>query len=425
MFRYLLARASLIGLRHSGISHALERTIEFIRRLGASRRFSDQKQWPTPERRTRCDVVQLIGCLSLVMGQCVLCGQSFRQTPDIQSISPVNAPSLDGGVEWLNVAGPLSLADLRGKIVVLDFWTYCCINCIQTLPDLQRLEREYANQIVVVGVHAPKFVGERDTQNVREAILRYGIEHPVVNDANAIVARKYGVTSWPTLRFLDPAGNVIASHEGEATFAALNTFMKKTVGKYRRAGNLDETPLRFALERETAEPTPLRFPGKLLADPIAKRLYIADSGHHRIVVASLDGKKLGTIGTGRIGRTDGAFSAATFSSPQGLALRGSQLYVADTENHSIRKIDLRTGKVSTIAGTGEQAPSVIVRSTTRPLGMPLASPWALVVAFSSGLFSSSKLANCTSASGLPLVWLKAWTVASRSVNFHSSPMSVS
>ncbi|MCA9149527.1 MAG: redoxin domain-containing protein [Planctomycetales bacterium] len=305
--------------------------------------------------------------------------QAFRPPPDIQSIAPISAPSLDGGVEWLNVAGPLSLPDLRGKIVVLDFWTYCCINCMQILPDLQRLEREYPEQLVVIGVHAPKFLGERDTQNVREAILRYGIEHPVVNDANAIIARKYGVASWPTLRVIDPSGNVIATHEGEATFATLNAFMKRTVAKYRRAGNLDETPLRFALEREQAEPTPLRFPGKVLVDPVAKRLYIADSGHHRIVVANLTGKMLGVIGTGRIGRDDGTLAQATFSSPQGMALRDNILYVADTENHAIRQIDLRARKVTTIAGTGEQAPSVIVRSTNRPRGLPLASPWALAL----------------------------------------------
>ena len=78
---------------------------------------------------------------------------------------------------------PDPLKDLRGKIVLLDFWTLCCINCIHTLPDLAKLEKKYANELVVIGVHSAKFDNEKDTESIRKAILRYEISHPVVNDA--------------------------------------------------------------------------------------------------------------------------------------------------------------------------------------------------------------------------------------------------
>src|SRR5262249_46227251 len=113
----------------------------------------------------------------------------FRQ-PDKKDDPPkprykatVAAPELEGGVASLNTPGPLPLKDLRGKVVVLDFWTFCCINCIHTMPDLARLEKKYANELVVIGVHSAKFENERDTESIRKAVLRYEIKHPVVNDA--------------------------------------------------------------------------------------------------------------------------------------------------------------------------------------------------------------------------------------------------
>src|SRR5437870_4268531 len=114
------------------------------------------------------------------------------------------APELDVGVDWLNTASPVRLHDLRGKVVVLDFWTFCCINCIHTLPDLAKLEKKYANQIAVVGVHTPKFENEKGTESIRKAILRYEVSHPVVNDADQKIWRSYGVGSWPTLCVIDP-----------------------------------------------------------------------------------------------------------------------------------------------------------------------------------------------------------------------------
>jgi sugar lactone lactonase YvrE len=305
--------------------------------------------------------------------------------------SKVVAPSLDGGVEWINTAGPIDLRQLRGKFVLLDFWTYCCINCMHILPELKKLEHAYPNEIVVIGVHSAKFAGEQDSKNIAEAVERYEIEHPVVNDANHIIWNKYGVQSWPTLCVIDPEGNLVVRQGGELDFETLDAFFKKVMPFYRRNKLLKPSPPlpTGELAGKKFEDTPLRFPGKLLADEKSDRLYIADSNHNRIVVAKLDGTLVETIGSGRIGEADGDYAKASFDHPQGMALDGETLYVADTENHLLRKIDLKKKSIATIAGTGKQGhgwpgfdPAGLTsrtRYTGPPLRTALNSPWALWV----------------------------------------------
>jgi thiol-disulfide isomerase/thioredoxin len=117
----------------------------------------------------------------------------------------VRAPEFPAGMQWLNTATPLRLADLRGKIVLLDFWTYCCINCMHIIPELTALERKYPNELVVIGVHSAKFHNEGDSENIRQAILRYEIQHPVVNDRDFRIWRSYAVRAWPTLMVIKPS----------------------------------------------------------------------------------------------------------------------------------------------------------------------------------------------------------------------------
>ncbi len=287
-----------------------------------------------------------------------------------------DAPSLDGGVGWLNTETPLSWKDLRGKVVLIDFWTYCCINCIHVLPDLAYLEKKYANELVVIGVHSAKFENEQDTSAIRSAIQRYEIAHPVINDAEMTIWRKYAVRSWPTLVVVDPEGKYIGYVSGEGHREALDTVIGKLVEHHRAKGTLNEEPLKFSLELDKLTDTPLRFPGKLLADAASDRLFISDSNHNRIVVTTLAGQLVEVIGSGKIGRDDGDYQSASFDHPQGMALVGDQLYVADTENHLLRVIDLTNKQVSTLGGTGEQAH---FRAKGGPLDKtPLNSPWALV-----------------------------------------------
>jgi thiol-disulfide isomerase/thioredoxin len=288
------------------------------------------------------------------------------------------APGLDGPTEWLNTATPLDLRELRGKFVVLDFWTYCCVNCLHMLPELKKLEQAFPQQIVVIGVHSGKFETERDVENIRKAVLRHDIRHPVVNDDQQILWNRYNVTAWPSIRIVDPHGFLIAAHTGEIRFDILNDFFLRAMPLYLRQGALNINPMEFDLEQSRAQATPLRFPGKVLADPSSKRVFIADSAHHRIVVASMDGKLLDVVGTGVPGREDGPFDQVRFRQPRGMAIDGDLLYVADTENHLIRKVDLKEKTVGTLAGTGRQAGLYPIRGRpTGPLQVDIASPWDL------------------------------------------------
>ena len=187
---------------------------------------------------------------------------------------PVHAPELTGGRGWLNTDKPLSLSALKGKVVLLDFWTYGCINCMHIIPDLKRLEHKYANQLVVIGVHSAKFENEKDTENIRRIILRYEIEHPIYNDANFTVWRSYGVNAWPTQVLIDPAGYIIGAVSGEGHYQLFDQVIAKTVAEFRKRGKLNEEPLRLALERAKVGDLPLAFPGKVLADAKGDRLFI-------------------------------------------------------------------------------------------------------------------------------------------------------
>jgi sugar lactone lactonase YvrE/thiol-disulfide isomerase/thioredoxin len=287
----------------------------------------------------------------------------------------VRAPELAGGRSWLNTDKPLSLAALRGKVVLLDFWTYGCINCIHIIPDLKRLEAKYANELVVIGVHSAKFDNEKETDNIRRIILRYEIEHPVVNDAHFAIWQAYGVRAWPTQVLIDPAGYIVGALSGEGHYEPLDEAIAQVVTEARQRGLLNEQPLKLALERAKTGDLPLAFPGKVLADARARRLFIADSNHNRIVVTGFDGNLIDVVGTGARGASDGSFEQSSFYRPQGMALDGDSLYVADTENHLIRRVDLKKRLVETIAGTGQQARVYSEGGAARSVA--LNSPWDL------------------------------------------------
>lgn len=287
------------------------------------------------------------------------------------------APSLDGGEAWLNTSGEISLKDLRGKVVLIDFWTYCCINCIHVLPDLKYLEQKYPDELVVIGCHSAKFDNEKDTEAIRRAIVRYEIEHPVINDSEMIVWKKMGARSWPTLILIDPEGNYCGYVSGEGNRELLDVIVEKLIIWHSAKGTLDKTPVRFDLERDRMKSGPLKFPGKLLADTNGDRLFISDSNHNRIVVSTLDGKLIDVIGNGQIGAKDGSYTEASFDHPQGMALDGETLYVADTENHLLRTIDLKTKTVSTLAGTGMQDRRRTQGGTLKSTA--LNSPWDLEI----------------------------------------------
>jgi DNA-binding beta-propeller fold protein YncE len=286
------------------------------------------------------------------------------------------APEFPEGVDWINVPAPLTMQALRGKVVILDFWTYGCINCIHMIPTLQRLEEKYGDALVVISIHSAKFANEGETQNIRQIVQRYGLEHPVINDSDFAVWQIYGVNAWPTFFVIDPRGNVLAKQPGEIPFDAFDRVIGGMFQTFDAVGELNFTPIDLALEGEDQPAGLLSYPGKVLADEADSRLFIADSSHNRIVVADLNTYEvLDVIGTSEAGLTDGAFDVATFDTPQGMALRGDTLYVADMENHAIRAVNLTDRTVSTIAGTGEQ---LFGRSSGgAALQTAISSPWDL------------------------------------------------
>jgi thiol-disulfide isomerase/thioredoxin len=287
---------------------------------------------------------------------------------------PEFAPELEGGIAWINTGKPLTLKELRGKIVVLDFWTLCCINCIHIMPDLTKLEEKYKNQLVVIGVHSAKFENEKNTESIRKAVLRYELRHPVVNDADHKIWKAYNVDWWPTIIVIDPEGRPVAGAAGEPRFdiKALDQVIANLITKHRKTKTLDETPVRFDTAKFRDGPdTPLYFPGKVVADERGKRLFIADSTHHRIIVTDLDGKKLAIAGLGQPGLKDGPFDKAQFDDPQGMALVDETLYVADRKNNCIRQLDLKTQIVKTVPGTTR---TFTIPKTARAMQC---SPWDL------------------------------------------------
>jgi len=281
--------------------------------------------------------------------------------PTVQQ-PPVRLPDLEGAA-WLNTDRPLASwrEDLRGQVVLLDFWTYCCINCMHVLPDLAALEEEFRDEpFLVIGVHSNKFPQEGEVANVRQAVLRYRIRHPVVVDTGRRLWSRFGVRSWPTLVLVDPEGREVGRVAGEGHREALRTAIRDLLAEHREKGTLAPGPLE--LRREAADTGELRYPGKVLVH--GGRLYVADSGHGRVLaVAPADGSILGRYGEG------------VFRDPQGLAVLGEHLYVADPAGHAIFRVDLGGGEGERVAGTGEQA-------SWRPGAGParevrLNSPWDL------------------------------------------------
>jgi thiol-disulfide isomerase/thioredoxin len=266
----------------------------------------------------------------------------------------VRAPELIGKGGWLNTGGKdLTLADLRGKCVVVDFWTFCCINCLHVLDELRELEEKHRDTVVIIGVHSPKFVHEAEHQAVVDAVERYGVEHPVLDDPELATWKQYAVRAWPTLVVIDPEGYVVAQHAGEGHAHAIEKLVEELEAEHEAKGTLRRGDGPYVAAEP--EPTTLRFPGKALLLP-SGNLLVSDTTRHQLVELAADGEsEVRRIGSGARGFADGTAEAAAFSEPQGLALlEDGSVVVADTVNHALRRLDVATGGVTTLAGTGRQ-----------------------------------------------------------------------
>jgi thiol-disulfide isomerase/thioredoxin len=295
-------------------------------------------------------------------------------------LSGLRAPELTGR-GWLNTGGrALSLADLRGKIVIVDFWTFCCINCLHVLDELRPLEEKYGDVLVVVGVHSPKFVHEADPDALAAAIERYDVHHPVLDDPQLSTWQAYTARAWPTLVVVDPEGYIVASMSGEGHGHGLDSLIAELVEQHARKGTLRDGSTPYVPPEHPA--TELRFPGKVIELPTGE-LLITDTAHHSLAVMDRDLAGVRRrIGTGERGLVDGPEEKAQFSEPQGLCLLpadaargvGYDVVIADTVNHVLRGLALATGEVRTIAGTGRQWWQNSPRSGPAR-AVDLSSPW--------------------------------------------------
>ncbi|MGW1284064.1 NHL domain-containing thioredoxin family protein [Streptomyces sp. NPDC002586] len=266
----------------------------------------------------------------------------------------VRAPELIGKGGWLNTGHTAyTLADLRGRIVVLDFWTFCCINCLHVLDELRELEEKHRDTVVVIGVHSPKFVHEAEHQAVVDAVERYGVAHPVLDDPELATWKQYAVRAWPTLVVIDPEGYVVAQHAGEGHAHAIERLVEELEAEHEVKGTLRRGDGPYVAPEP--EPGTLRFPGKALPLPGGTFL-VSDTTRHQLVELAKDTETVvRRIGSGTRGFADGGPAEAAFSEPQGLALLDAgSVVVADTVNHALRRLDLATGAVTTLAGTGRQ-----------------------------------------------------------------------
>ncbi|MGW9070842.1 NHL domain-containing thioredoxin family protein [Streptomyces yangpuensis] len=281
----------------------------------------------------------------------------------------VRAPELIGKGGWINTGGKdLKLADFRGRALILDFWTFCCINCLHVLDELRELEEKHRDTVVIVGVHSPKFVHEAEHAAVVDAVERYEVHHPVLDDPELATWKQYAVRAWPTLVVIDPEGYIVAQHAGEGHAHAIAKLVEELEAEHEAKGTLRRGDGPYVAPEPVA--SDLRFPGKALLLPSGNFL-VSDSTRHQLVELAADGESV----VRRIGSGERGFGGDSFSEPQGLALLpDGRVVVADTVNHALRVLDLGSGAVETVAGTGRQwwqgSP------TSGPaLEVDLSSPW--------------------------------------------------
>lgn len=277
--------------------------------------------------------------------------------------------------KWLNTDKPLALEMLKGHVVVLDFWTYCCINCMHMLPDLKWLENKYKGRpFVVIGVHSAKFYNEQNPENIQEAIDRYEIEHPIIIDEKMTVWRNYRVQGWPTVTVIDPQCNVVHQQSGEGQREDLDDVIQVLLTRGEGQGILAK-PLEIS-RPEIKHQSILRYPGKISFAPDGSMFAISDSNHNRILLVDLNGRIKHVVGSGEEGLADGTFDGAKFFRPQGVLWHDSKIYVADTENHALREVSLGNNSVKTVAGTGKQGHRL---EEGKGASVMLSSPWDLAL----------------------------------------------
>ena len=286
-------------------------------------------------------------------------------------VDRLRAPELRGR-RWLNTGGEeLSLGGLRGRIVVLDFWTFCCVNCLHVLDELRPLEQEFADSLVIIGVHSPKFEHEGRPEAVEAAVERYAVHHPVLDDPDLVTWDAYTARAWPTLVVIDPEGYIVGQMSGEGHGPGIASLVRELISEHSARGTLRRGDSPYV--PPSSDSTQFRFPGK--AVPLGDGGFVvSDTAHHQIVLLESDLR----TERARFGGPE------VFEEPQGVCVLpsdaaerlGYDLLVADTVNHRIASIRLSDGRIRTEAGTGEQLRERSGGGAAHK--QPLSSPWDIV-----------------------------------------------
>lgn len=284
------------------------------------------------------------------------------------------APEFPATLPWVNVPHAPTLGELRGRVVLLHFWNASNVHCQHLASDLRLLENKYSDGLSLLGVHTPHFDAERQSNIVLQAVNRNYLRHPVANDFNFDVWRQYGVTAWPTVAVIDTEGGFAGLITGEGRREEIDALVGQMLDDAAFNNNR-----RFEQSKPVSRPEPrmpLRFPGKLLVTE--SQLFVADSGHNRILECTHEGQVRRQIGTGNAGYLDGRFDEAALNDPQGMCVSKDMLYIADRGNHCVRRMRLISGEMETLAGDGTQGfPSF--QEYESPAGLALNSPWDLAI----------------------------------------------
>ncbi|WP_101926966.1 MULTISPECIES: thioredoxin-like domain-containing protein [Luteimonas] len=257
------------------------------------------------------------------------------------------APEFPASLEWLNLSDPLRMAQLRGKVCALAFVNLGSAWSQQRLADLGYLRVRHRERLNVVAIHVPRFDADRDARRSAKRAHRQQYEFPVAHDADWTLWQQYGIEAWPTVVLLDGHGHIRERIVGEGGIRDLDARVAALAGELTPQ-LINTDPVR--LRRSGEPPLPLRFPAGLAL--AGNFLYIADSGHHRVLECDAGGRVLRQFGSGSPGFIDGPMELAALTRPHGLYVDRDVLYVADTGNHAVRRIELRSGDISTVCGAG-------------------------------------------------------------------------
>jgi len=262
----------------------------------------------------------------------------------------VRAPELPGSIEWFNVDRPVRLADLHGMLVLLDFSLGDTACSRHSQHELNRLAGRFSDELVILCAHLPELPAAMRRSHVRSLISRQDVRFPVLHDPERVCRALFGIHDQPVRILIDRDGCIVGTSHGIGKQSHLERVIAHQIslcGGWARRG----PPFKVRLEPATRGT--LHFPTRLIV--AHDRLYIADSGNNRILMTTKQGGILREYGGVAAGFVDGPAGSAAFDNPQGLCRVDEYVYVADTGNHAIRRINLRTDEVETLAGTGSDA----------------------------------------------------------------------